>query len=866
MILKVGMDYGGLKVYKVSINYDPGLTLTYFMAKSNLVKIAYCTYTRPSCQVSVYRTIGPLVDHHIKFNLKSNHYKKTHQSFFFQMTTQRAIFFATALNMLAAGADQNIQQMEHIANNLSTSIDRHHIPSPTNKHYPIHWVDHYAEQFLPTDSPDDFLPLIASSNGNCLYNSVSLLLVGNESMSSELRVRTSLALLQLKDYFMKSDSQAVTDMIKEQLLLYSPYAEHDYRLNNKTVTQNELEMVLINEIHNTVTDKKWSGMWQIQALATSIDMAILSVYPSHNLRIRSLFHKLVTPLFHAGETIHVLPVMWSGYTANNLFTANHFVPLVHKTCLLTQTVDSNNEIHDCSIASTEQKSQTHSVGSYTGQTNDWNVASIEQKPQTQCTEERKVSSNITDHSNYNPATQKVRTDPQISYHCLSALPQYFCSVCETLICTQKPKTHIVQHKTTFICSFCHRCIKQHNQSPLQKDKIYPGDIPKELMNLTSVEINLISQIHPYMNLLKLPVVGQFAQRGQSINIPIPVQELYTSLPRTYTDNDPYILLSNPKNKTNKHIINKDTVSKALQWLIKNNTLYKDVSVSMKDICEKPLEVSCEDTLFHQTLPKTDHSQVMLNIRETVSTQPHPIQHSSECCDSEKIVSNIHDNKRLKMEIDEPLMEYSNNTLSQEIKVGTLQTKDPNTCESQNENSNVQQLSMIPTDYIIPLNNKKDIQATIPTFTIPFFEGQPINIFQHKNAEELGFPHLFPYGNNGFKSLTNPVTPHQYFTCRILNKDKRWATNIQYLFWALNVYEQHTLQNSISIALRIDPKSSTQLNAQSILTEQYSKHVQEDFRFMKHIKGTASYWRDQLYNLIAKINTLGPPTFFFVFEQ
>ena len=81
--------------------------------------------------------------------------------------------------MLAAGADQNIQQMEHIANNLSTSIDGYHIPSPTTKHYPIHWVDHYAEQFLPTDSPNDFLPLIASSNGNCLYNSISLLLVGN---------------------------------------------------------------------------------------------------------------------------------------------------------------------------------------------------------------------------------------------------------------------------------------------------------------------------------------------------------------------------------------------------------------------------------------------------------------------------------------------------------------------------------------------------------------------------------------------------------------------------------------------------------------------------------------------------------------
>ena len=35
MILKLGMYNWGLKVYKVYINDDPGLTLTYFMARSN---------------------------------------------------------------------------------------------------------------------------------------------------------------------------------------------------------------------------------------------------------------------------------------------------------------------------------------------------------------------------------------------------------------------------------------------------------------------------------------------------------------------------------------------------------------------------------------------------------------------------------------------------------------------------------------------------------------------------------------------------------------------------------------------------------------------------------------------------------------
>ena len=53
------MQYLGLKTYKVYINDDPRLTLTYFTTRSNLVKIAYCLLPDPD----VGRTFtGPLQD------------------------------------------------------------------------------------------------------------------------------------------------------------------------------------------------------------------------------------------------------------------------------------------------------------------------------------------------------------------------------------------------------------------------------------------------------------------------------------------------------------------------------------------------------------------------------------------------------------------------------------------------------------------------------------------------------------------------------------------------------------------------------------------------------------------------------------
>ena len=41
MILKLGMQHWGLKFYKVCIYGDPGLTLTYFTARSNLEIYAF---------------------------------------------------------------------------------------------------------------------------------------------------------------------------------------------------------------------------------------------------------------------------------------------------------------------------------------------------------------------------------------------------------------------------------------------------------------------------------------------------------------------------------------------------------------------------------------------------------------------------------------------------------------------------------------------------------------------------------------------------------------------------------------------------------------------------------------------------------
>ena len=68
MIMKLWMEHYDLKVYTVYINDDPELILTNFLAMSNLAKLV--SYSRPRYQVSVYRTIGPLLL--LSFNQKTS--------------------------------------------------------------------------------------------------------------------------------------------------------------------------------------------------------------------------------------------------------------------------------------------------------------------------------------------------------------------------------------------------------------------------------------------------------------------------------------------------------------------------------------------------------------------------------------------------------------------------------------------------------------------------------------------------------------------------------------------------------------------------------------------------------------------------
>ena len=65
-----------------------------------------------------------------------------------------------------------------------------------------------------------------------VFNTIRLLYVGDESISTELRIRTAISLMQLENVILQDDNEIVKEVFTEQILLYERFATAKYYLHN----------------------------------------------------------------------------------------------------------------------------------------------------------------------------------------------------------------------------------------------------------------------------------------------------------------------------------------------------------------------------------------------------------------------------------------------------------------------------------------------------------------------------------------------------------------------------------------------------------------------------------------------------------
>lgn len=173
----------------------------------------------------------------------------------------------------------------------------------------------------------------SDANGNCLYSSVSLTLVGNNSLIESLRILTSIELFTNPDFY--AQHPCFSSTIDEHPEYFSISVNN---LLPMSVSKECLDTgfaradLVKQEAILNCSEKKWSSFLCILGLSSAISRNIFTYYPDcGDQRFKLFFNRMVQPRLTATEgldDLHVLFCCEGIVHLGEIFKPNHFVPLL----------------------------------------------------------------------------------------------------------------------------------------------------------------------------------------------------------------------------------------------------------------------------------------------------------------------------------------------------------------------------------------------------------------------------------------------------------------------------------------------------------------------------------------------------------
>lgn len=168
---------------------------------------------------------------------------------------------------------------------------------------------------------------------------------------------------------------------------------------------------------------------------------------------------------------------------------------------------------------------------------------------------------------------------------MKSVSYYICPRCKVKVLTSSDKRQSG-------CPYSKRC--WHFSELNDKD---PGDVPIELSDLTFIEEQHISRVHPIISVFKLKG-HQYGYKGNAISFSQNVQEIASQLPHRVEDLHHVICVQfeNNEKKSYDFHVRADKVHQALVWLKKNNIYYKDIAINEENISVLPDDGSVIDKI------------------------------------------------------------------------------------------------------------------------------------------------------------------------------------------------------------------------------------------------------------------------------
>ena len=297
----------------------------------------------------------------------------------------------------------------------------------------------------------------------------------------------------------------------------------------------------------------------------------------------------------------------------------------------------------------------------------------------------------------------------------------------------------------WICNTCLDNLKQNKipQMSVINKNSFPVR-PNEL-ELHQLEERLVSLRIPFMQIRELPRGGQLSIKGNVVNVPVDIQPVINSLPRSldsyYTI--PVKLKKKMSYKTcdfTENIRPLHVIS-ALQWLINHSDLHKESGITIDDCWLNSVITDSNETIREFLGINSDNTDVAEN--QYGSDDDHDSDHFIEIDETEKVVGN-------------------SDTM--------LDEADPS-------NDNV--------------------------YTFAPGEGQtPLSLYQDENAEYMSFPTIF-CGQKRAPNHSRDVPIHYSDICKLELRhiDRRVAANIPNIFFKLKKVQLKQVSDKVHLALR-----------------------------------------------------------------
>ena len=371
-------------------------------------------------------------------------------------------------------------------------------------------------------------------------------------------------------------------------------------------------------------------------------------------------------------------------------------------------------------------------------------------------------------------------------------------------------TDIASFDTKYICTTCHSKVLK-GKIPCQAvyNDMSVDEIPAELTLLEKLEQILIAQRIVFEKIVVMPKRQQKRVSGAICNVLVNCDQTCKVLPQPPERSGIIMLKLKRKLEFKGHVyfqaVHPQLVENALNWLMQNNPLYKNVTTDMRNIDESLKTLQQDDT-------STDTTDMSVTL---------PPNEDNE----------IEEN-------DDPL-----NTHRQATNETCLQ-------------------SVLP-DYPVRLQQSGSLGNEIYDIA-PGENRHPASIITDKKCEQLAFPVLFPKGRFGYNDERKiKLSPVKYFNARLLHYSGRFATNSEYLFFAQFVLEQKKVANSINIALKkIQGQPIIASQMKSDVNKLKGMVCQDQaYLLLRQIPGTPPYWQKFMYEVIAMVKQLGIPTWF-----